>query len=514
MVRIVDARDTAVVSAGEIERPVPHDRPVATRRLVRGALTFAAAGVLQRAAPLLLLPLFSRVLTPGEFGQIGVILTLAALVGTLVGLGLETSVFRGYLERSGDADAQARFTSTLVPFGAVAPALIALFVALVGAPLADRVFDVEPGALVLGCVGAALNVSAAAVPLALLRAQERLRDYLSLTWVQIGASVGLSVLFVAVFQWGIYGWMAATVLSAALLLARGLMTVRQARSRTFDRRSLAAALGFGLPLVPHAAAHWGLAVSDRAILGAFVAPSVVGTYYVAYLLALPVTLVSISLSQATQPLNAEAAMSDVRRRELGEVITMQALGVAVTTSVVALLGPPVAALVLPADYAGVGVFLPWLAVGAGLFGLYLIPMNVVTITVGKTRRVWLITVTAALVNVTLNLLTVPKFGAMAAAVNTCVGYGVLAAGVLLYANRIRVAAIHVDAAKLVIGIGAISAAVLAAALLPVMNPGLAVVVRTSLLAGVMLGLFAWGPLRAEARAAISALRPARNGAPR
>ncbi len=319
-----------------------------------------------------------------EFGQIGVILTLAAALATLVSLGLETAVFRGYLERADDPLLQARFVNTLGYFGGLTPVLLGLAISAAAAPFIEQVFGVPPFAFVLGCLAAALNVSATVVPMAVLRAQERLRDYLGLTWIQIGVNAGLSVLFVGGLGWGVYGWMAANVLSAALLLSRGLLTLRHAWNTEIDRKSLVGALSFGLPLVPHAAGHWGLAVSDRAVLGAFLSASIVGNYYVAYLLALPVTLVGVALSQATQPLHSQAGRSERNLHELGEVITMQAVGVVLAGGVVAALGPPLAQLVLPAEYGQVGTFLPWLAAGACLFGLYLVPMNAVTIMVGRT----------------------------------------------------------------------------------------------------------------------------------
>ena len=301
-------------------------------------------------------------------------------------------------------------------------------------------------------------------------------------------------------------------MSALLLLIRGLSMLHHAWKPEFDRSLLRSALAFGLPLVPHAVGHWGLAVSDRAVLGAFVPAPVVGIYYVAYLLALPVTLTAVALSQATQPLHAEAATSDQRRRELGEVVTLQAVGVVMAAAVVALLGPPIAELLLPAEYADVGRYLPWLAGGACLFGLYLIPMNAVAIMVGRTRHIWMITVAAGAANIVLNLLVVPRAGAIAAAVNTCVGYGLLAVGVLLYAWRACKPGIPVDRSKLIVGIGAI--AVAATAGLLASGPGslTTIMIRSALLAAVALGLFAWGPLRDEARDAISAIRPAGNGA--
>jgi O-antigen/teichoic acid export membrane protein len=484
---------------------------VTSRRIVRGAVTFAAAAVLQRAAPLLLLPLFSRVLGPGEFGQIGVIVTLGAALATLVGFGLETAMFRGYVLRADDPEAARTFVNSVGAFGVLAPPALALVISGIAAPALARLFSLPADALILGCVAAATNVSATIVPLALLRAQQRLRSYLELTWIQIAVTAGLSILFVAVLRWGVLGWMAASALSAALLLARGLVALGHRWTRDLDRQGLEGAVRFGLPLVPHAAAHWGLAVSDRAILGAFLPSPVVGAYYVAYMLTLPVNLVSIALTQATQPLFAEATHSAQRRAELGRVVTFQAVAVVLVSAAVALLGPPAARVLLPAEFADAAHYIPWLAVGSCLFGLYLIPMNAVSVMAGQTTHVWIITVLAAGTNILLNLALVPRVGAMAAAVNTAVGYAILLVGLLVYSRRMSAPAIPYEPGRIALGASLIIGTALLGRWVAPPQPELALLIEGAVLIGLGAILVTVGPLRREARSAISAFRAAGHG---
>ena len=79
-----------------------------TQRVLRGGVTFGIAAILQRAAPLLL-PVFAQILSPTEFGQISVIITVSAALTALLSFGLETAVpaatgspsmTRGLAERS------------------------------------------------------------------------------------------------------------------------------------------------------------------------------------------------------------------------------------------------------------------------------------------------------------------------------------------------------------------------------------------------------------------------------
>ena len=418
--------------------------PERTTRLLSGTAAYAAAAVAQRAVGFLLLPVYARVLTPAEYGQIGVLMTIAAAAATVLSFGLETAVFRTCVRLHTRPAELRSFVNTVGAFAIAAPLVVALVGSLVLSPLVARVYDAPETAVGLGFIGASLLTSATVVPLAVLRAQERLGDYLRLTGVQVILSVGLTVTLVVVLQWGVVGWMLAFAAAAGALLVRGLIVLSHPWSRQMHGRHLASALAFGLPMIPHALAHWGLSLSDRVILGAYLDSAAVGVYYVAYLFGLPISLLAVALSQAVQPIYARASLVGGQNQQISRSASDQLVACVVATMAVATLGPPAIEAFLPVDYAPAATYVPWIALGYGLYAMYFVPMNSVTILSGKTRWVWVVTVFAALVNIGLNLLLVPLVGAIAAAINTVVGYAILVAGISIYMFRVAESQIRLD----------------------------------------------------------------------
>ena len=442
----------------------------------------------QRTIGFLLVPLYARVLSPTEYGQIALLITITAALGTVLGLGLETAVFRSYVRLRDQPVELARFINTVGAFAVVVP-LVAAVVAAVGlSPLIEGWFSVPRSGVALGFVGAALAISATAVPLALLRAQERLRDYVRLSLVQVLLTVGMTFVFVVILHWGVTGWMLALACSAGILLLRGLAVLGHRWSRDLDTRYLAAALAFGLPMVPHALAHWGLSLSDRAILAAFLDPAQVGVYYVAYQFGLPVSVITIALTQAAQPLYAEASFASDRYPELARTASNQVVITGFLTMVVALLGPPAVLAFLPGSYAQAAPLIPWIALGSGLFGLYFVPMNAITVLSGRNRWVWIVTVTAALTNVGLNLLLVPRIGATGAAINTAIGYAILLVGVSGYMYLVLERPVRFEWSRIVLGLIIVVAATAAASAIGPGDPVLKLVTRgaTILLVAIVL----------------------------
>ena len=90
---------------------------------------------------------------------------------------------------------------------------------------------------------------------------------------------------------------------------------------------------------------------------------------------------------------------------------------------------------MPPSYWEAATFVPLLSLGAVLFGWYFVPMDSIVLIEGRTRSLFVWTLIAAATNVGLNLVFVPRLGAIAAAGSTAVGYGLLFLLVLIYSRR-------------------------------------------------------------------------------
>lgn len=479
--------------------------PVTQRRLIRGSAAYLLTSVIQRAASFVLLPIYANILVPAEFGQIGIATTVAAAVGAVLGLGIETAVFRQLVLLRDDPREAARFLNTIGLFGIVGPMGGALLVAWPAAMLVSAQFAVPPLATALALVTAGATASATSVCFAVLRAKERLGGYIALGLVQVVLVIGLPLLFVVAVDGGVTGWFGGTALGTVLVLTIGLAMVGHRFTMTIRRSYVATALAFGIPLIPHALSQWGLALSDRVVLGAFVDAGVVGVYHVAYQFGLPIALFATALAQSAQPLYAEASAADQQRlADIRRLSTYALVAIAFVATSIAVLGPPLMQMVLPAEYHDGALLIPWIAIGTGLLGCYFVPMNVITVHVGQARWVWVITGIAAAVNVALNVVLIPRFGAVAASIDTAVGYAVLLVGVAWYARRV---APHVSYEMARIAAG-VAITVLSMALLIVTDDPLrTLLVRTVGVGLVLSALFVFRLLPRSALAHVIASSP-------
>lgn len=104
---------------------------------------------------------------------------------------------------------------------------------------------------------------------------------------------------------------------------------------------------------------------------------------------------------------------------------------------VALLGPCAIGLLTAPAYRHAAPLVPWLAVGYLFLGFYYIPMSGLSLGLGRTRLVWVFGLGAAILNLALVRLCVPRFGLVSAAIASAIGYFALFVSIFAYATFSR-----------------------------------------------------------------------------
>jgi O-antigen/teichoic acid export membrane protein len=404
---------------------------------------FAGMTALGRAIMFLLLPVFTTVLTPAEYGQLSILLSIYAVAIIIFALGTDIAVFRTSVHLEDDPEASARYVSHVWTFLILAPLAMAAAASLIAAPFLAGSSLISPGDFALTLLWSALYVAACTLPLALLRAENRLADFVRLTLVNALITPALIVIALVVLDAGVEGWLIASGIGAALTLAVAARVVPYSLPGSLDRALLRDVLGKSLPVMPHFLSMWSLNLVDRLVVAGIVSVSAVGVYSLGANMALPVMVILVGINQALMADYARAgkaqagaaltaALGRVRR-----IVELQVACIAAVSLAGALLAPVAINLFIDSQYHAAAELAPWFVLGYALFGLEAIPMNGITLTYGHQKWIWLASVIAAAVNLLGIYLFTPTYGLQAAAIATSVGFGVLLVGVEIYARLIN-----------------------------------------------------------------------------
>lgn len=396
-----------------------------TERALRNAAVYALTAGLRGGVGFLLLPLYTRALTPSEYGRLAIILVITSAATIIFSFGLDLALFRGFFQLASQPAKQRRLVDSLWMFLIVASLSSALILSLVIAPWLPRGAIVSPSELTIALLAAAFLVSATTVPLSLMRAQQRLRDYVVLSVLYAGLTAGSTLVLVVVLDGGVGGWLVAMLITNLATFLAAVRLVPWRFPRLLDRSAVRDGLSLGLPLIPHFLGHWALTLANRGVLAGIVSTAAVGVYTLGATLALPALILVQALGQAFMPNYAAAAVDDGARSRLPGIVSVQVVSVLMICLAVALLGPHLVEVVSPPAYHDAAPLVPWIALGYVFLGLYSIPMNALSLGMGRTKFVWIATAMAAGTNIGLIYLLVPAHGILAAAIASAVAYLVL-----------------------------------------------------------------------------------------
>ena len=455
-----------------------------------------------------LLPVYTRFLSPAEYGVVALTVTCTLVLGLLYPLGLRAAISRTYYE-SGTAEERKERVGTLWIAMIAFAAISALLLDRVGAPLASAILPEVPfhPYLRLAVWTAFLGVLGVA-PLVLLQAQERPRAYVFLTLWTAVTTTGITV-WMVVRGGGAEGYLRGALVGAALAAMPYLaLTIGQIRP-VFRMGVLLPALAFSLPLVPHALAGWALEMSDRAILTRLLPLHDVGVYSLGYQLGATIGLLTGAFNAAWVPF-LFATLKDEGERAHPKIARLVSYYTAVLCFVGlgwALMVEHATTLIAGPEFRDAYRFAPWVVGGYVLAGLYFVPTNLL-FWHRQTRTIPLVTLTAGAVNIGLNLGLVPRYGAIAAAWSTLAAYAVLL--VLTWWSAARVHPFPYDYWRLGVMLGLALVLFLAGYFRPVPGTTIEIAGRVFLWFAFPIGLYAMGMLEpSEVRALTRMCRNAR-----
>jgi O-antigen/teichoic acid export membrane protein len=403
------------------------------RRLGRHSAIYGLGGIVSRVLAVFLLPLYTRYLDREDLGAVGLVIALSAVLVTILRLGISSAFFRFYFDTK-DA-AQRRlvvrtsfwFTMASATAGLVAGLLLA-------APVADLLGLDDPTLVRAGFVGIWAQMNYEQLT-SLFRAEERSTAFVLASLTNIAITIAATVLLVVVWEQGALGVIIGNF-TGTLLVYLGLLAVhREQLGLQFSRPLLREMNRFGVPLVPAALALIAVNFSDRFFLVHLADLEEVGLYEIGVRIA-SATVLLLTAFRMAWPAFAYSIEDDAEaKRTYAYVLTYLVVAASWLALALGLLAPwLVRLLTQPEFYEGERVVAP-LAFGGMAYAAYI----VMAIGVGRAKRTqfnWVITGFAALVNVVLNLVLIPPYGMMGAAVATVAAYAVMFAAMTWYAQRV------------------------------------------------------------------------------
>jgi len=399
----------------------------------RGVLGYLPVNIVQGVVGLLTIVVFTRVLTPQEYGAYAMAFSVVALIHTTLFTWLEASMAR-FQPAEAKAGALADHFATLyrtwaaLALGMVLIAGVALALWPMAAPLKIAIAAGLGGTLFKGLGKLAQEHR---------RAAGRVRDAALMDILTtaggfaFGAGLALAGLGGAAPLTGVavaFALCLIWVLPAELKLAKG---------GRFEPSRAKAYAAYGVPLAASLILALVLSTTDRILIGAFLDPSSVGVYHAGYSLAnRTLDVAFIWLGSAAGPAAVAALEFGGRpalERTARDQVSLMVLVTLPAAIGLALVAKPLAEVLVGEDLRhGAAAITPWIALSGLMGGLTTYYFHM-AFTLGKATRLMLAAMAVpAAANVILNLVLIPVMGLMGAVAATAISYGLgLVASVII-----------------------------------------------------------------------------------
>ena len=405
------------------------------RRLGKHSLIYGLGGLVSRILAVFLLPLYTRYLTPSDYGIVETLIALTTVIGIALALGIGSAFFRFYFDSTDPADRRRVLrTSFWFIMGMATLGLV------VGVSLSHEISQ-----LLFGTRSDARLVAASFVGLwagmnwaqltNLFRVEERSVAYVAASLTNIFITIGTTLVLVVALEKGPMGVIVGNFTGTLIVYVVLVFYRREQLGLEFDRTLFRRMNRFGMPLVPSALFLWVTNFSDRIFIVKLADTHEVGLYSVGVRIASAMVLMLTAFRMAWPAFAYSIEDEREARRTYGFVLTYLVLLSTWMATGLALLSPWIVEWIAAPSFASSSRVVGPLAFAAVAFAGYI----VVAIGIGRSRRTqfnWVVTGAAAVVNICLNLLLIPPYGMMGAAVATITAYTTMFLGMAWWSQRI------------------------------------------------------------------------------
>lgn len=400
-----------------------------------GSLAIYGLGdVATSVVSLLLLPIYTKYLSPSDYGVLAMLATIEAVAKIGFRWGVDTAFMRLYYDCS-DQRARQTLASTIFIFLLTVNGLCAAGCVAGANWFSTLLFgSSQHGVLIaLTVVNTAIG-GFFFIPLHVLRIDRRAGQFMSITFTRSAGTLVLRLVLVMWAGMGVRGIVVADILmTTAIAVVLVPWCIPLIRPR-FSNPVLREVLGFGLPRIPHSLAQQVIGLADRYFLNAYSTLRQVGLYSVGVTFGVAPKLFIGAFEYAWTPFFL-GAMHEPDAKWIYSRVSTYIVGVLVLlTAGLAAIAPDLVRAATQRDFHSAAAVVPWIALGTLFQGLYIVGSIGIVIT-KQTRLYPLATGCAAVVSLAANALLVPRWGFMGAAWASAIAYGTLAVVTISFSWR-------------------------------------------------------------------------------
>ena len=403
----------------EIEAP---PRPAIGKRLIGGTLNYGLGSILPQVVSFLLLPVYTSYLTPADYGVLELVGAFGAILAVVMRFGVPGAVTRFYFDHR-EGQSLRDYVTTINRFLWMSSLLVGALAFCLVLTAEKYILPEVPLAFSAIVIIVCLLSANSDLQRRLIQAREQAQYAALLSFGFALANIGLAVLFVAGFRWGVKGMLLAQLLTVIVFFLQARQYLSADLSGGFHREYVGPSLHYGLGILPsHVLANFA-PFFVRSVLASQDSLEAVGLFSMASRFTNPLLILFSAFSTAFLPIYyaSRKAGSLDKENALAHIVRntwSMAIFLFLTT---AFLAPPAIEIMTSAKFHSAAPLVRILAFGFLGQAIYLL----LTPEIFYQKRTWMISLvsfTGVVVNVLGSLLLVKRAGPAGVALAMVLGH--------------------------------------------------------------------------------------------
>jgi O-antigen/teichoic acid export membrane protein len=410
------------------------------KRLGTETAIYGISTIIGRFFNFLLVPFYTNVLAPGDYGIVAYVYSLIAFINVIYSYGMESSYFK-YSSTLEIGTAKQNFSTPFISlFGT--SVIFSIVLAFLASPIARMInVPIDYESILLYTVGILAFDAIAIIPFAALRMEHKAKLFATIKFLNIVVNVGMNLILLLVFRMGVIGVFISGLAASVLTVVMLLPTIFRYLTKEFNLPLWKALMKFGLPYIPSGIAAMAIQVIDRPILRALTDDATVGIYQANYRLGIFMMLIVSMYDYAWRPFYFSTAKEANAKEIFARVLTYLVLFMSAIFLVLTFFIGDIAKIsifgrhIIGQSYWGGLNIVPVVLLGYLFLGIST-NLSAGIFIEKKTKYSPLVTGVGAVVNVAANFLLIPPFGMLGAAWATFIAYFAMALTMYFVVQRI------------------------------------------------------------------------------
>jgi len=373
-----------------------------------------------------MIPIYTRYLTPGDYGLLELLDLTLNVMAMFVGLNMGSAVLRYYLYFDDPKEKLEVFTTSLIftfilsilALGVLESLSIPISKLVSGDSEYSRYFQITFLCLAIQTIYL--------IPETYLLACKKSLIYSSLSIGAFVSGLGLNILFLVFMKMGVLGILLSMLITKALNgLVVSAITLRSVRF-SFSWGKLRKIISFSLPLVPAAFSMFIIHFSDRFFIQKFCNLNDLGLYSLGYKFGMILSIiVSVPIFRIWDTQRFEAAKSENGNKMISRIFTYFTAVIIFAGLGICMFVDEIIHIMAASEYQGASKVVPLIVLSYVLYGI----ANFFTLGImisNKTKYIAYIQLPVAGANILFNILFISHYGVIGAAISTVLSFLLLA----------------------------------------------------------------------------------------